>query len=107
MGRGEESRDVWSEKIEDIGLELARVAILNGFAVCLADRRLTRATRYHGLRLPGWADWYWCDELSEVLAKLRESEYRTVVVIGIERNSLVATWELRLGPFHDNLTVSG
>jgi len=93
-----ESGDVWRESLEDVGLEVARVAIENGFPVLLADRRLTRATRYHGLRLPGWETWWWADEISEILAKVRDSEYKTLLVIGVERNSLVATWELKLGP---------
>jgi len=105
---GKKSADAfWTEKMEDVGLELARVAIENGYAVLLADRRLTRATRYHGLRLPGWSDWWWADEISEILAKVRDSDYSTLVVIGVEKNSLVATWELRLGPFHDNSTAKG
>jgi len=97
--------EFWNESIEDVGLELARVALSNGYAVMLADRRLTRATRYHGLRLPGWRDWWWADEVSEILAKVRESEYATLVVIGVERNNLVATWELRIGPDRGKSTV--
>jgi len=83
---------------EEISLEIARVAIDNGYAVCLADRRLTRATRYHGLRCPGWESWWWADELTEILEKVQESGYDRVLVVGIERDSFVATWELTIGP---------
>jgi len=99
--------DVWRESLEDVGLEVARVCIDNGYPVLLADRRLTRATRYHGLRLPEWEAWWWADEISEILAKVMESDYRTLVVIGIERNNLVATWELKLGSGLDKLTPKG
>jgi len=91
----------------EISLELGRVAIENGYAVILADRRLTRATRYHGVRCPGWDQWWWADELTEVLEKIRDSGYDRALVVGIERNNLVGTWELTIGPNPRELTVKG
>lgn len=104
MGVKNAVESVWRESLEDIGLEVARVAIQNGYPVLLADRRLTRATRYHGLRLPEWEAWWWADEISEILAKLMETNYRSVFVIGVEKNNLVTTWELQICSNRENST---
>jgi len=91
------SPDTWNDDLQDVGLEIARVASMNGFPVVLVDRRLTRATRYHGLRMPKESHWWWSDEISEILAKVQTCGYSSVVVVGVEKNHLVATWEVRLG----------
>ncbi len=86
------------EKLEDLALEVARVALANGWPVMLCDRRLTRATRYHGLRFPDSEDWWWADELSEIFDKVVSAGYSRLAVVGVERNNLVGTWGITLRP---------
>lgn len=86
------------QKLEDLALEVARVALANGWPVLLCDRRLTRATRYHGLRFPDSEDWWWADELSEILDKVVAAGYSQLAVVGVERSNLVGTWGISLRP---------
>lgn len=84
------------EAVQDLALEVARVALENGWPVMLADRRLTRATRYHGLRFPGGDDWWWADDLSEIFDKVVSAGYSRLAVVGVERGNFVGTWGLQL-----------
>jgi len=97
MFRGRVS-DTEAQKVQDLALDVAFVALQNGWPVMLADRRLTRATRYHGVRFPGDSDWWWADELSEILDKVVSRGYARVAVIGVERGNFVATWGLQVRP---------
>lgn len=93
--------------VRELALEVARVAIDNGWPVLLCDRRLTRATRYHGLRLPDASDWWWADEVSEILDKVVTAGYSRLAVVGVEKGNLVATWSLELHAGLGKITLEG